>query len=470
MSLPTLPMTYFIVVQAGLAFDLFNAPLYGTALCSDLSHLEQGHICRRVGKLVSDLFRVVERTTSNQPGISSRQGVVPQAPALSPGHRADDLGLSLPLGVRAACLTRRSTVQLAEASTSTGPLHDSERPQPVAAEGSQPVLDRPRLLIATSGSGGSPKLVGLSDANLLASVRAANQRLRLSKTSVWLDCLPLVHIGGLSIPLRCVLAGACVVLQEGFHAPGVLDQLHRHKVSHVSLVPAMLARLLELDGRPPRDLRVVLVGGAPLSASLAGEALAAGWPLWVTYGMTETASMLTARKLAAPDDNPQQVGRPLPGFELRLVDEQGEPTSAAGVIQVSGAAVCDGGDPSAERWFSTGDRGQMDEAGRLTLLGRADSMLISGGEKVYPELVEEQLAGFPGIDEVAVSGRADPVWGERLVAVYRGDIDEAALAQLCRDGIAGAMRPRAFVKVDNLPRTANGKLDRGALRDLVAQL
>jgi O-succinylbenzoic acid--CoA ligase len=361
-------------------------------------------------------------------------------------------------------------VQLAEASTSTSPLHDSERPQPVAAEGSQPVLDRPRLLIATSGSGGSPKLVGLSDANLLASVRAANQRLRLSKTSVWLDCLPLVHIGGLSIPLRCVLAGACVVLPEGFHAPGVLDQLHRHQVSHVSLVPAMLARLLELDGRPPRDLRVVLVGGAPLSASLAGEALAAGWPLWVTYGMTETASMLTARKLAAPDDNPQQVGRPLPGFELRLVDEQGEPTSAAGVIQVSGAAVCDGGDPSAERWFSTGDRGQMDEAGRLTLLGRADSMLISGGEKVYPELVEEQLAGFPGIDEVAVSGRADPVWGERLVAVYRGDIDEAALAQLCRDGIAGAMRPRAFVKVDNLPRTANGKLDRGALRDLVAQL
>ena len=106
----------------------------------------------------------------------------------------------------------------------------------------------------------------------------------------------------------------------------------------------------------------------------------------------------------------------------------------------------------------------------MTLLGRADSMLISGGEKVYPELVEEQLADFPGIDEVAVSGRADPVWGERLVAVYRGDIDEAALAQLCRDGIAGAMRPRAFVKVDNLPRTANGKLDRGALRDLVAGL
>ena len=87
---------------------------------------------------------------------------------------------------------------------------------------------------------------------------------------------------------------------------------------------------------------------------------------------------------------------------------------------------------------------------------------------MYPELVEQLLAECPGIDEVAVSGQADPVWGERVVAVYCGDIDEAALAQLCRDGIKGAMRPRAFVRVESLPRTLNGKLDRAALRVLVA--
>ena len=319
--------------------------------------------------------------------------------------------------------------------------------------------DRPRLLLATSGSCGLPKLVKLSDSNLQASVQAANERLKLSHTSVWLDCLPLVHIGGLSILLRCACAGASVVLHEGFDAPGVVDGLHNHQVSHISLVPAMLAQLLDLAKQPPRSLQVVLVGGAPLEPSLAGRALAAGWPVWVTYGMTETASMLAARKLGTEDDNPRQVGSPLAGFELRIVDE---------VIEVRGAAVHHSGNRLAGQWFSTGDRGQLDRAGRLTLMGRTDSMLLSGGEKVHPELVEQLLAKCPGIDEVAVTGQADPVWGERVVAVYRGDIDEAALAQLCRDGIKGAMRPRAFVKVESLPRTMNGKLDRAALRGLIA--
>ncbi len=327
---------------------------------------------------------------------------------------------------------------------------------------------RPRLLLATSGSCGSPRLVRLSDRNLRASVEAVNERLKLTHRSVWLSCLPLVHIGGLSVLLRCVRAGASVVLQESFDAPSLVDDLHRHQVTHISLVPAMLAQLLDTAKEPPQSLQVALVGGAPLDSVLASKALAAGWPVWVTYGMTETASMLTTRKLRCGDDNPRQVGSPLRGFELRVVDAEGEPTTGQGVIQVRSASVHGGGTRRGVRWFSTGDRGQLDSAGRLTLLGRADSMLLSGGENVYPELVEQLLVSCPGIDEVAVTGRADPVWGERVVAVYRGDIDETALAKLCRSGIKGAMRPRAFMKVDSLPRTANGKPDRAALRTLVA--
>jgi acyl-CoA synthetase (AMP-forming)/AMP-acid ligase II len=124
---------------------------------------------------------------------------------------------------------------------------------------------------------GLPKLVKLSDGNLQASVQAANERLKLSSTSVWLDCLPLVHIGGLSILLRCACAGASVVLYEGFDAPVVMDDRHNHQVSHISLVPAMLAQLLDLAQQPPRSLQVVRVGGAPLEPSLAGRALAAGF-------------------------------------------------------------------------------------------------------------------------------------------------------------------------------------------------
>ena len=346
-----------------------------------------------------------------------------------------------------------------EVMTAANLLAQAGQMEPVCTVKSPPSPDRPRLLLATSGSSGLPKLVKLSDSNLQASVQAANERLTLSQTSIWLDCLPLVHIGGLSILLRCTCAGASVVLREGFDAPGVMDDLHNHPISHISLVPAMLAQLLDLAKEPPQSLQVVLVGGAPLEPSLAGRALAAGWPVWVTYGMTETASMLAARRLGTQDDNPRQVGRPLPGFELRIVDE---------VIEVRGAAVHHSGNRLAGQWFSTGDRGQLDRAGRLTLMGRTDNMLLSGGEKVHPELVEQLLAKCPGIDEVAVTGQADPVWGERVIAVYRGDIDEVALAKLCRDAIKGAMRPRAFVKVESLPRTMNGKLDRAALRGLIA--
>ena len=343
-----------------------------------------------------------------------------------------------------------------EAVTAAGP----GQAEPGCAVKKSPVPpDRPRLLLASSGSCGLPRLVKLSDGNLQASVQAANERLKLSPASVWLDCLPLVHIGGLSILLRCACAGASVVLHEGFDAPVVMNDLHHHQVSHISLVPAMLAQLLDLAQQPPRSLQVVLVGGAPLEPALAGRALAAGWPVWVTYGMTETASMLAVRRLGTQDDNPRQVGSPLPGFELRIVDD---------VIEVRGAAVHDSGNRLAGQWFSTGDRGQLDRAGRLTLMGRTDSMLLSGGEKVHPELVEQLLSKCPGIDEVAVTGQADPVWGERVVAVYRGDIDQATLAQFCRGAIKGAMRPRAFVKVESLPHTTNGKLDRAALRCLIA--
>ncbi len=133
-----------------------------------------------------------------------------------------------------------------EVMTAANLLAPAGQAEHVCAVKSPPSPDRLRLLLATSGSCGLPKLVNLSERNLQASVQAANERLKLSHTSVWLDCLPLVHIGGLSILLRCACAGASVVLHEGFDATVVMDDLHNHQVSHISLVPAMLAQLLDL--------------------------------------------------------------------------------------------------------------------------------------------------------------------------------------------------------------------------------
>lgn len=342
--------------------------------------------------------------------------------------------------------------------TATELLAGAVQEQHLCEPGPSGSLDDPRLLLASSGSGGVPKLIALSNRNLRANVNAANERLKLMQTSVWLDCLPLVHIGGVSILLRCLMARAMVVLHEGFNTGAVMDALNTRRITHLSLVPAMLAQLLEVNAVPPDSLQVVLIGGAPLDSALANRALKSGWPVWVTYGMTETASMLTARELHGDDDNPQQVGLPLQGFALRIEDE---------LVQVRGEAVQGNRHDDKGSWFSTGDRGRLDEAGRLVILGRMDNMLLSGGEKVDPESVEQLLVNCPGVDEVAVTGCHDALWGDKVVAVYSGDIDEVTFDRLCRESIDGVMRPRKFLKVSSLPRTLSGKLDRAALRELV---
>lgn len=346
-------------------------------------------------------------------------------------------------------------------------LTEAAQVKPLFAVRPPPSAERRRLLMASSGSHGAPHLVALSDANLAASVAAVNTRFELGRNSCWLACLPLTHIGGLAIPLRCAAAGAAVVLHQGFDVAAVLADLHRLPVTHLSLVPAMLAQLLQHAGTVPPAVRVVLVGGAPLEPSLAQSAIAAGWPLWVSYGMTETASTLCARRLSRDDPDPQCVGRPLEGFGLRIVDQAGRTTSEEGVIEVRGAAVHGSRHGVEGRWYATGDRGCMDARGRLHVLGRDDLVLLSGGEKVHPEAVERLLCNCPGVDEVAVTGQPDPHWGQRVVAVYRGDIDELRFEQLCRRSLDGAMRPRRFIRVAALPRTASGKLDRAALRELV---
>ena len=141
----------------------------------------------------------------------------------------------------------------------------------------------------------------LRNDTLWASARAVNTRLELRAGDLWLACLRLSHIGGISIAYRTALAGATLLLHDGFNAAAVNADLRRLPVTHISLVPPMLARLLELDPTPPPSLRVVLVGGQALSAALAQRALAAGSPLVRTYGMTETASQIATQ---IPPDPP----------------------------------------------------------------------------------------------------------------------------------------------------------------------
>jgi O-succinylbenzoic acid--CoA ligase len=331
------------------------------------------------------------------------------------------------------------------------------------------------LIIATSGSSGAPKSVMLSGRNLSAGVVASNQRLGLNRGDCWLCCLPLFHIGGLAIMFRCAEAQASALVHERFDPFAVVKDLRTRPVTHLSLVPAMLARLLDawVDGPPPSGLRVVLVGGGPLSPGLAARAMNAGWPLCVSYAMSETASQVTVDCPGKAELAPGRVGRPLKGVELR----PGPARAGSSMrIQVRGDMVMVGyanpahspGDGLDQGWFETADLGILDDQGVLYVLGRADDMLVSGGETVHPAQVEALLQDCPGVDTVLVSARADEIWGDRLVAIYVGSLDEQGLARWARSRLAGASRPREYLRVEHLPVDNPDKPDRRALRKWVA--
>lgn len=325
------------------------------------------------------------------------------------------------------------------------------------------------LLVATSGSSGQPKAVMLTARNLHAAAQASATRTPLHPGDRWLACLPLFHIGGFSILTRCALADAEAVLQQGFDAARVWQALRTERITHFSLVPAMLAQLLECSAEtPPATLRHVLIGGAALSAELAERAAQRGWPLQPTYGMSETASQVATLAQMSLPWRPGRVGQPLPGVEL--AQDAGGRLMIRGPMVMAGYANPEGrrGDGLQDGWFVSNDLAEINDVGELRIIGRADEVIISGGKKVHPAMVEEQLLRCPGVEAVAVVGRNNATWGEIVTTVYSGTLDEAELLAWCREHIAGAWRPRAALRVAALPQLSSGKPDRQAIRQLAA--
>ncbi|HET6343307.1 MAG TPA: AMP-binding protein, partial [Myxococcota bacterium] len=272
----------------------------------------------------------------------------------------------------------------------------------------------------------------------------------------WLCCLPLIHVGGLSIFFRAAWAGARVRLHGRFDAARVAACLDAGEVSLVSLVPSMLEQVLAArDAQPfPPRLRAILLGGAPPTASLLERCRAMGVPLAVTWGMTETASQVAT---AFPGEiGPLgDCGAPLP---FARIEARGE------VLTVRGPVVA--------APLITGDRGQCDAGGHVHVYGRRDDVILSGGENIAPEEVEAALRGHPGVADCAVVGVADARWGERAVAVVvrrPGELapEAGVLEAFCRERLAAYKVPRQFVWARALPRDPLGKLRRRALRPLL---
>jgi len=318
-------------------------------------------------------------------------------------------------------------------------------------------------MLLTSGTSGSPKVVALTVGNLLASARASRGRLGLEPSDRWLGSLSPAHVGGLALLTRAAVLGSTVVLRGAFKVEDFLALGEAGAITHASLVPTMLHQALEaLGGRSaPRSLRCVLLGGASAPEGLLARALAAGFPLAVTYGLTEASSQVAT---ASPDltrRKPGTVGAPLPGVEVRLEGD--------GELLVRGPTVSPGlGD--ADGWLRTGDLARLDEEGHLWMVGRSSDRIISGGVNVDPAEVEAVLMGHPGVTEAAVVGLSDPEWGERVVAAVvvapRQGLTEPELDEFARGALSSAKRPRKFRFVGALPRNDNGKVDRARVRAL----
>jgi len=362
----------------------------------------------------------------------------------SPVHRATatlDTLLTL-----YAALEARTPLTLLSMGATNSEVEDAQKR---IAENLSPSI---AIVLFTSGSSGESKGVLLSRDALVASAKAVGACIGWRPNDRWLCCLPLSHVGGLSVVLRCLVARKTVVLTDGFDTKEVGTLLEEKRITHVSLVPTMLWRLLDAGVRSPSDLRTTLLGGASLAPALAAQARDSGFSLRQSYGMTETASMIACD------------GIMLPGATARLVE--GRITLHGPMLMTRYLPPHDVECSLIDGWLTTEDRGTMDTEGRLRILGRLDDTIISGGENINLREIERRLLEYEQIQACMALGLPDAEWGQRLVAlvICHGDIESIQFQSL-----PGHKRPKALIAVEALPLLQNGKPDKQTAIRIAAQ-
>jgi O-succinylbenzoic acid--CoA ligase len=362
--------------------------------------------------------------------------ILPLDPALPAARVAELLEAFAPSAVETANGTERYV-----------PARPDRRPAPgVSADTA--------LVIATSGSTGQPKGTELSAAALLASARASLRRIGAGPGERWLCCLPTFHIAGIQVLVRSLLAGTAPVVDARL-GPGALAD---SGCAHVAVVPTQLRRLV--DARAELGaVRTILLGGAAVPPGLLSAAQAAGGRVVTTYGMSETSGGCVYDGMPL-DDVSVDIG---PGDRIRI----------AGPVLFSGYRLRP--DLTAEardgRWFVTSDLGSIGPSGELLVRGRADDVIITGGEKVVAAQVEAALGTCAGVREAVVVGRPDAEWGEVVTAVVV-PADPSAPPTLAdirahvQERLPACAAPGAVVLVPAIPLLPSGKPDREALRAL----
>ena len=297
----------------------------------------------------------------------------------------------------------------------------------------EPVEPGDALVIATSGSSGPPKAAVLTHSAVEASARATSERLQVTDNDHWLACLPLAHVGGLSVITRSLITGTTLTVIDGFDT----DVVSASEATLVSLVSTALQRI------DPSLFRAIVLGGARPPADRPPHCIA-------TYGLTETGSGVVYN------------GKPLNSVEIEIRD---------GEVHVRGPMLLrcyrDGTSPlTSDGWLPTGDLGFLRDDGSLHVEGRRGDVINTGGEKVWPDDVERQLIQHPDIHDVAVTGLPDNEWGQIVAAFVVSARPNLSLDEIrahCRAQLPGYALPKQLELVEAIPRTSLGKVRRSEL-------
>ena len=354
---------------------------------------------------------------------------------------------------------------------------NSKSPAPKASK-------RSSIIILTSGTTGTPKGANRSTPPSLAPIGGILSHVPFKANEVTSLPAPMFHALGFLHATIGMFLGSTLVLHNKFKPAGVLEDIEKHKVTAVVVVPVMLSRMLDAlekaDGKPDlSSLRIIFVSGSALGADVAERTLKDFGPvIYNMYGSTEIAFATIAQPKHLKH-NSSTAGPVVKGVKVKIYDDNGKelPQGEVGRIFVGTTFPFEGytgggGKQIIDGLLSSGDVGYFDEHGLLFISGRDDEMIVSGGENVFPAEIEDLISGHPDVVEATALGVEDKEWGHRLrafvVKKQNADLDEDTVKHYVRDHLAKYKVPREVIFLDELPRNPTGKILKRELRDIDA--
>jgi O-succinylbenzoic acid--CoA ligase len=335
----------------------------------------------------------------------------------------------------------------------------------------------------TSGTTGTPKIVPLKRRQLQNAAEGSALNFKPDVGNFWLLCMPLNHIGGISVILRSLIYGSGVYRLPSFDLEKVMDLLRNEtRIQAVSLVPTMLQRLLSYSAfEIHNNFKAILLGGAPVPQKLLKEIAEKQIPAIPSFGMTETCAQIASVNLKnLPVLETGLAGSLFQGNDISIRDKVHRPVKNGemGNIWLKGPQVFDGyydqkdnrNRFDKEGWFNTNDTGWLDEHNQLFVYSRRSDLIISGGENISPFEIEQALHSLVEIDEAAVTGLPDEEWGEIVAAfiVLKNDysIDLPGLRKKLGEQLPNFKKPRKLILVESLPKNQSGKIERNQLKSI----